>query len=248
MRWCSGRRDDPAGDVNGLAAQDGRRETMQVDRNIRTLVRVDGVVQGVGFRPFVYALATRLGLAGHVGNDARGVFVEIEGPEARVGDFLASLEHDAPPLARIDRVRITAIKPNGSSGFSIAPSDRGGQRRALVAADSATCQDCLRELADPTDRRFGYPFINCTNCGPRFTIVRDVPYDRPLTTMAGFPMCAECAGSTTIPRIAGSMRSRCAVPPAARGCACLTRRSATSRVSPSTQCARLLARGSCARR
>jgi hydrogenase maturation protein HypF len=182
-----------AGRVKGLAARDRRRETEQVDRNIRTLVRVDGVVQGVGFRPFVYALATRLGLAGHVGNDARGVFVEIEGPEARVGDFLTSLEQEAPPLARIDGVRITAIKPNGTSGFSIAPSDRGGQRRALVAADSSTCQDCLRELADPTDRRFGYPFLNCTNCGPRFTIVRDVPYDRPLTTMAGFPMCAECA-------------------------------------------------------
>ena len=169
------------------------RETVQVDRNIRTLVRVEGVVQGVGFRPFVYALATRLGLAGHVGNDARGVFVEVEGPEPRVGDFLTSLEHDAPPLARIERVSTTVIKPNGTAGFSIAPSDSSGQRRALVAADSATCQDCLRELADPTDRRFGYPFINCTNCGPRFTIVRDVPYDRPLTTMAGFPMCAACA-------------------------------------------------------
>ncbi len=176
-----------------LAAQGVRRETGQVDRNIRTLVRVEGVVQGVGFRPFVYALATRLGLAGHVGNDSRGVFVEIEGPEPRVGDFLTSLEHDPPPLAHIDRVSTRAIKPNGTAGFSIAPSHRSGQRRALVAADSATCQDCLRELADPADRRFGYAFINCTNCGPRFTIVRDVPYDRPLTTMAGFPMCAACA-------------------------------------------------------
>ncbi len=156
-------------------------------------MRVEGVVQGVGFRPFVYALATRLGLTGHVGNDARGVFVEIEGPEAGVADFLASLTRDAPPLASIERVSATAMKPNGAAGFSIAPSDRGGQRRALVSADSATCEDCLRELADPADRRFGYPFINCTNCGPRFTIVRDVPYDRPLTTMAGFPMCAECA-------------------------------------------------------
>jgi hydrogenase maturation protein HypF len=166
---------------------------VRVHRKIRTLVRVEGVVQGVGFRPFVYALATRLGLAGHVGNDARGVFVEIEGPQARVGDFLTALEHDAPPLARIDRVSTTMIRPNGAAGFSIAPSDPRGQRRALVAADSATCEDCLRELADPADRRFGYPFINCTNCGPRFTIVRDVPYDRPLTTMAGFAMCAACA-------------------------------------------------------
>ena len=170
-----------------------RRENVHVDRKIRTLVRVEGVVQGVGFRPFVYALATRLGLAGHVGNDARGVFVEIEGPQVRVGDFLTALEHDAPPLARIDRVSTTPIKPNGTAGFAIAPSDPRGQRRALVAADSATCEDCLAELADPADRRFGYPFINCTNCGPRFTIVRDVPYDRPLTTMSGFAMCAACA-------------------------------------------------------
>ena len=141
-------------------------------------------------------------------------------------------------------MRITAIKPNGSSGFSIAPSDRSGQRRALVAADSATCQDCLRELADPADRRFGYPFVNCTNCGPRFTIVRDVPYDRPLTTMAGFPMCAECASG--VPRSRGSQVS-CAAGvlsrPAARGCACLTRRAATSPGEPLEQCARLLAEG-----
>ncbi len=164
-----------------------------MDPNIRTLVRVEGVVQGVGFRPFVYALATRLGLAGHVGNDARGVFVEIEGPQARVGDFLAALTREAPPLARIERVNTTAIAPNGATEFSIAPSDAGGERRALVSPDSATCEDCLRELSDPADRRFGYPFINCTNCGPRFTIVRGVPYDRPLTTMAGFAMCAECA-------------------------------------------------------
>ncbi len=166
---------------------------MRVHGKIRTLVRVEGVVQGVGFRPFVYALATRLGLAGHVGNDARGVFVEIEGPQAQVGDFLSALERDAPPLARIDRVSTTPVKPNGAAGFSITASDPRGQRSALVAADSATCEDCLRELADPADRRFGYPFINCTNCGPRFTIVRDVPYDRPLTTMAGFAMCPACA-------------------------------------------------------
>jgi hydrogenase maturation protein HypF len=166
---------------------------MHVDRKIRMLVRVEGVVQGVGFRPFVYALATRLGLAGHVGNDAHGVFVEIEGPDPRIGDFLSSLARDPPPLARIDRVSTMLLRPNGGAGFTIAPSDPRGQRRALVAADSATCADCLRELADPGDRRFGYPFINCTNCGPRFTIVRDVPYDRPQTTMAGFAMCAACA-------------------------------------------------------
>ena len=158
-----------------------------------TLVQVEGVVQGVGFRPFVYSLATRLGLAGQVGNNTAGVFIEIEGPPPRVRDFLARLEREAPPLARIDAVRTTAIEPSGGAGFAIASSEPGGRRQALVSADSATCADCLAELADPADRRFGYPFINCTNCGPRFTIVRDVPYDRPLTTMAGFALCAACA-------------------------------------------------------
>ena len=161
--------------------------------SIRTAVQVEGVVQGVGFRPFVYALATRLGLAGHVGNNAAGVFIEVEGAAPRVRDFLALLEREAPPLARIDAVRTTAIAPGGGAGFSIAASEPGGRRQALVSADSATCADCLAELADRGDRRFGYPFINCTNCGPRFTIVRDVPYDRPLTTMAGFDLCAACA-------------------------------------------------------
>jgi hydrogenase maturation protein HypF len=161
--------------------------------NVRTSIRVVGVVQGVGFRPFVYSLATRLGLAGWVGNDVDGVFAEVEGPAEQIRDFLAALERDAPPLARVERVSAQPMSPDGRPGFAIVASDTAGARRALVSADSATCADCLRELADPGDRRFGYPFINCTNCGPRFTIVRDVPYDRPLTTMAGFTMCAACA-------------------------------------------------------
>jgi hydrogenase maturation protein HypF len=164
-----------------------------VNQRVRTLVRVEGIVQGVGFRPFVYSLATRLGLAGLVGNDVAGVFAEVEGPAAAVREFLLVLEHDAPPLARIERVTTKNLRVNGTSGFTIAPSESGGQRSALVSPDTAACDDCLRELADPADRRFGYPFINCTNCGPRFTIVRDVPYDRALTTMAGFAMCARCA-------------------------------------------------------
>jgi hydrogenase maturation protein HypF len=164
-----------------------------VPTNVRTSIRVEGVVQGVGFRPFVYSLATRLGLAGWVGNDVDGVFAEVEGPAGHVRDFLAALERDAPPLARVERVSAQPMTPDGRPGFAIVASDTGGRRRALVSADSATCADCLRELADPADRRFGYPFINCTNCGPRFTIVRDVPYDRRLTTMAGFAMCAACA-------------------------------------------------------
>jgi len=151
-------------------------------------------VQGVGFRPFVHALATALGLTGLVGNDLDGVFAEVEGPAAAVGEFLRRLERDAPPLARIERVTTTAVTPRRSAGFVIAASDAGsGLRRTLVSADTATCADCLRELSDPADRRYEYPFINCTNCGPRFTIVRDVPYDRPLTTMAPFAMCERCA-------------------------------------------------------
>src|SRR5215471_17337022 len=149
-------------------------------QRIRTAVRVQGIVQGVGFRPFVYSLATGLGLGGLVGNDSDGVFAEVEGPPAAVEAFLSSLARDAPPLARIERITTTALPPDGTASFSIAPSEAGRQRRTLVSADTA-------------DRRFGYPFINCTNCGPRFTIVRDVPYDRPLTTMASFAMCDRCA-------------------------------------------------------
>jgi hydrogenase maturation protein HypF len=170
-----------------------------MSQHVRTLVRVEGIVQGVGFRPFVYSLATRLGLTGRVGNDVAGVFAEVEGPAAVVREFLLSLEQDAPPLARIERVTTESLSLNGQPGFSIAPSEPGGQRSTLVSADSAACDDCLRELADPADRRFGYPFINCTNCGPRFTIVRDVPYDRALTTMAGFAMCALCAAEYNDP-------------------------------------------------
>jgi len=161
---------------------------------VRTAVRVEGVVQGVGFRPFVHALATGLGLTGLVGNDLDGVFAEVEGPAAAVSEFLRRLERDAPPLARIERVSTSALAPQKSAAFVIAASDAGtGLRRTLVSADTATCADCLRELSDPADRRHKYPFINCTNCGPRFTIVRDVPYDRSLTTMASFTMCERCA-------------------------------------------------------
>jgi hydrogenase maturation protein HypF len=160
---------------------------------IRTAIRVEGIVQGVGFRPFVYTLATGLGLSGFVGNDVDGVFAEVEGPEAAVGEFLRQLERDPPPLARIKRVTATSVTPTGETSFAIAASGPGGPRRTLISPDTATCEDCLRELADPADRRFGYPFINCTNCGPRFTIVRDVPYDRPFTTMAPFALCPRCA-------------------------------------------------------
>jgi hydrogenase maturation protein HypF len=170
-----------------------RRQTRAVSQRVRTAVRVQGIVQGVGFRPFVYSLATSLGLAGVVGNDTDGVFAEVEGSPVAVAAFLSRLRQDAPPLARIERVTTTELRPSGASEFSIAPSGAGGPRRTLVSPDVATCADCLAELADPADRRFGYPFGNCTNCGPRFTIVRDVPYDRALTTMARFAMCEPCA-------------------------------------------------------
>ncbi|MCE7006848.1 carbamoyltransferase HypF [Kibdelosporangium philippinense] len=160
---------------------------------MRRDVRVEGVVQGVGFRPFVYSLATGLGLAGRVGNDVNGVFVELEGPPAQIDEFLTTLRTQAPPLAEIERVTVTSAEVKGDTEFTIAASETGGPRRTLISADSATCADCLGEMWDPADRRYRYPFINCTNCGPRFTIIRDVPYDRPFTTMAGFEMCAECA-------------------------------------------------------
>jgi hydrogenase maturation protein HypF len=155
-------------------------------------VRVEGVVQGVGFRPYVFRLAGELGLAGFVRNDTRGVHVEVEGDPGTVACFLKRLPCEAPPLARIGRTAVAELAACGTAGFAILGSDAAGAPDAQVCADSAPCADCLRELRDPGDRRFGYPFINCTNCGPRFTIVAGVPYDRPLTTMAGFAMCADC--------------------------------------------------------
>ncbi|MFL5863217.1 MAG: carbamoyltransferase HypF [Solirubrobacteraceae bacterium] len=158
----------------------------------RTRVRVHGTVQGVGFRPYVYRLAGQLGLSGFVFNDAHGVVAEVEGSGGAVGAFLARLELEAPPLAVLDRVLTEERPPSGARTFAIRESPRGEMPDAPVTPDTAVCAECLRELTDPADRRFRYPFINCTNCGPRFTIVRGVPYDRPLTTMAGFAMCAAC--------------------------------------------------------
>ena len=159
---------------------------------MRIRARVEGTVQGVGFRPYVYRLAGELGCSGHVFNDARGVVVEVEAGAAEVERFLARLPAEAPPLARVERVLTEPVPATGSSGFTIVASPAGGEPSALVSPDTATCAECLEELFDPVDRRYRYPFVNCTNCGPRFTIVRGVPYDRPLTTMAGFRMCVAC--------------------------------------------------------
>ena len=158
----------------------------------RVAVRVQGTVQGVGFRPFVFRLAAELGLSGSVGNDEHGVVAEVEGPPDAVADFLRRLEAEAPPLADVERIAAEERPAAGGAGFTIAQSARHGPADALVSPDTATCADCLAELFDPADRRHRYPFVNCTNCGPRFTIVTGVPYDRPATTMAGFAMCAAC--------------------------------------------------------
>ncbi len=158
----------------------------------RVRARVEGTVQGVGFRPYVFRLADELALGGYVLNDERGVLLEVEGEEEAVSGFLARLAAEAPPLARVETVTPEELAPAGEQAFAILASPRGGVPDALVSPDSATCEDCLAELRDPADRRHRYPFVNCTNCGPRFTIVRGVPYDRRLTTMAGFAMCAAC--------------------------------------------------------
>jgi len=174
-----------------LAAGSRLRESLGVATAERRRFRVQGVVQGVGFRPFVYALARRHGLDGFVLNDGHGVVIEAEGDAATLDAFTVSLREEAPGLARIDGLAAERVRPMGAPGFSIVDSVATGSS-ALIPADVATCDDCLRELFDPADRRYRYPFVNCTQCGPRFTIVRNVPYDRPSTTMAGFPLCAEC--------------------------------------------------------
>jgi acylphosphatase len=171
-----------------------------MSRRSRTRVRVEGIVQGVGFRPFVYGLATALGLAGLVGNDVDGVFAEVEGEPEAIETFLLALRTNAPPLASIERIATTPMPVEGGEAFSIVASPPGGARRTLISADTATCDDCLAELADPADRRFGYPFINCVNCGPRFTIIKDVPYDRPFTTMAPFEMWEQVPRSARLLR------------------------------------------------
>ncbi len=166
---------------------------MTVATHRRVRVRVHGTVQGVGFRPYVHRLAGSLELSGYVLNDAQGVLLEVEGDAPAVERFLARLAPEAPPLAVIERVAVEEQTPRGTdASFEIRASARGATADAPVTPDSTVCGDCLRELMDPADRRHRYPFINCTACGPRFTIVRGVPYDRPLTTMADFRMCSEC--------------------------------------------------------
>ncbi|HVF13556.1 MAG TPA: carbamoyltransferase HypF [Acidimicrobiales bacterium] len=167
----------------------------------RRRLRVTGTVQGVGFRPFVYRLAVELGLKGSVANDSRGVVIDVEAPAAALDLFAERLVAELPPLAEIETFEVerTGAEPTGVAAFSIVDSRAEGSPAVAVSVDVATCADCTRELLDPDDRRFGYPFVNCTNCGPRYTIILSIPYDRPSTTMAGFVLCAACRAEYTDP-------------------------------------------------
>lgn len=158
----------------------------------RRCIHVQGIVQGVGFRPFVYGQALHRQLAGFVLNDSQGVTIEVEGALDALEDFQDALQRDAPPLARIDSIAVQVIPTCGGGRFVIAHSQASHERLALISADTAACDACVRELFDPADRRYGYPFINCTHCGPRFTLIQDIPYDRENTTMRVFPMCSAC--------------------------------------------------------
>jgi len=155
--------------------------------------RIRGIVQGVGFRPFLYRLASDLGLAGRLRNDGEGVTVRLEGPPGALRDFLHRLAREAPPLSRIESVDVRWTPAEGLQDLRIEESDVSRRPSALVPADVATCDACLREMDDPGNRRHGHPFINCTDCGPRYTLIRQMPYDRSRTAMAGFPLCPECA-------------------------------------------------------
>lgn len=159
----------------------------------RLHIRVQGIVQGVGFRPFVYKLALRCGLGGHVGNDGSGVFIEVEGRSTDLATFLAALQDEAPPLSRIDALLSAELPVKSDLDFRIVSSAADSQPGTLISPDVSLCEDCLRELFAPDDRRFHYPFINCTNCGPRYTIIERLPYDRVSTTMSAFEMCPLCA-------------------------------------------------------
>jgi hydrogenase maturation protein HypF len=159
---------------------------------VRRQIEVSGIVQGVGFRPYVYRLATGRRLRGTIRNTSAGVTIEIQGPAETVQDFVEHLPAEAPPLARITSLAVHDVPCNNDRDFLIVHSHEGEEVRTLISPDVAICPDCLREMFDPNDRRYRYPFINCTNCGPRFTIIRDIPYDRPSTSMAMFPMCPAC--------------------------------------------------------
>ena len=163
-------------------------------------IEIRGTVQGVGYRPWVARLAERVGIAGNVSNHSGGVSIDAYGPSAAVDDFLAALQGDAPPAARVRSVSWSSIPWKAVSSFSIEESTPSAELAVSIPPDLATCDDCLAELLDPTDRRYRYPFINCTNCGPRYSIVTGAPYDRAKTSMASFVMCAACRAEYDSPR------------------------------------------------
>lgn len=155
-------------------------------------IQVKGIVQGVGFRPFIYNLAQRFSLSGYVLNNTRGVDIEVEGEKEKIQLFMEDVHVKSPPLAVIDKINWQEFYPIGYSKFEIKSSKKEKDKFLPISPDISICDDCLRELFDPKDRRYGYPFINCTNCGPRFTIIKDIPYDRSRTTMSSFKMCRDC--------------------------------------------------------
>jgi hydrogenase maturation protein HypF len=159
---------------------------------VRLRITVRGAVQGVGFRPFIYRLATGLGLNGWVNNSPQGVFIEVEGSSEKLEKFLLHIETDKPPRSSIQSLESLYLDPVGYKKFEIKPSDKSGKKVALVLPDIATCPDCIKEIFDPLNRRYQYPFTNCTNCGPRFSIIEALPYDRANTTMKKFKMCELC--------------------------------------------------------
>src|SRR4051812_2756702 len=173
----------------GSRLADSATSSVSAVQRLRVIIR--GAVQGVGFRPFVYRLATELGLPGWVINSAQGVFIEVEGGGVVLREFLARVERDKPAISFIQSLEASWLDAVGFEKFEIRESS-GGEKTALVMPDLATCPDCLRDINDPGNRRYRYPFTNCTNCGPRFTIIESLPYDRPRTTMKNFTMCAEC--------------------------------------------------------
>lgn len=159
----------------------------------RIQISARGLVQGVGFRPFIYHLATKFSLSGFVQNDTSGVLIDVEGRDDSIHEFIACLVKSPPLHAVIEDIQCTTLPPIGYKDFNIEESAIKDSKVAMVGADIATCPDCLKELPDPEDRRYRYPFINCTNCGPRFTIIKDIPYDRINTTMLDFTMCTDCS-------------------------------------------------------
>ena len=167
--------------------------------HVRGRIEFEGIVQGVGFRPALHRFALDLGLAGWVMNTSAGVLLELEGPRGLIEEFIRLVREEGPPLARVLVTRVRWLPLAGFAGFEIRGSEHLPGELTLLCPDVATCPDCLRELFDPADRRYRYPFINCTNCGPRYTIVKSLPYDRPATTMAGFPLCPDCAAEYADP-------------------------------------------------